>query len=114
MTDEIGYAADPEEDDHRRDLDGRVVTRGLNLLPRHIKLMPHLAEKDLSQTVYHNLEENPESIVLGVNDYALLVTEGQSMRTAGRAEVVLFEPGKEPQHFEPGSDVSNLLIPRKK
>ncbi len=114
MTDEIGYAADPEEDEHRRDSRGRVITTGLNVLPRHIKLMPHLADKDLPETVYKNLEEYPDSIVIGLNDYSLLVTEGRSMRTAGQAEVVLFERGQEPQRFEPGSDVSHLLVPRQK
>jgi peptidase E len=112
MTEEIGYAADPETSSHRRNPNGTVITKGLSLLPSHIRLMPHLAEKDLEETVYRNIEENPENIVLGLHDYSLLVVEGHHMHTAGQAEVVLFEQGKAPQIFEPGSDISNLLVPR--
>lgn len=112
MTEEIGYAADPEEPFHRRNPDGTVITKGLNVLPRHIRLMPHLADKNWTETVYRNIEEYPDTKVIGLNDYSLLIVEGQTMRTAGRAEVVLFERGKAPQTFGPGSDVSHLLVPR--
>jgi dipeptidase E len=87
----------------------------LNLLPFQIN--PHYLDANPEghggETRQQRIEEflvvNREMKVLGLREASLLFVEGNLMKLLGSRPLRLFEFGKEPVEFEPGSDLSQFL-----
>ncbi len=87
----------------------------LNLVPFQIN--PHYLDANPQghggETRQQRIEEflaiNRETKVLGLREASMLLIENNTMKLLGSRKLRLFEFGKEPIEFEPGTDLSFLL-----
>ncbi len=87
----------------------------LNLIPFQIN--PHYLDANPAghggETRQQRIEEflavNRDVKVAGLREASLLYLEGNLLKLLGKRPLRLFQFGKEPQEFEPGSDLSFLL-----
>lgn len=87
----------------------------LNLIPFQIN--PHYLDANPKghggETRQQRIEEflavNHNIKVAGLREASLLYIEGKSMKLMGKRNMRLFEHGKEPVEYKPGSDLSFLL-----
>ena len=87
----------------------------LNLVPFQIN--PHYLDANVQghggETRQQRIEEflavNRDVKVLGLREASLLLVEDDKMKLLGSRKLRLFEFGKEPVEYEPGSDLSFLL-----
>lgn len=105
------YADDPILSNHYQS-DGTVRTDGLNLLPDHIRFMPHLDDPNIEGIMQRIVNEDPSKLVLGVRDNSIVLIRGTNMQVEGTAETVLVKSGEETIVFQPGTNISSLLNPQ--
>ena len=87
----------------------------LNLIPFQIN--PHYLDANPEghggETRQQRIEEflsiNRNTKVLGLREATMLLIENNSMKLLGSRKLRLFQFGKEPKEFEPGSDLTFLL-----
>ncbi len=87
----------------------------LNLIPFQIN--PHYLDANPEghggETRQQRIEEflaiNRDVAVAGLREASLLYLDGKLLKLLGKRPMVLFRYGKEPEEFQPGSDLSFLL-----
>jgi dipeptidase E len=91
--------------------------RALNLVPFNINphyLDPNPDSKHMGETREQRIAEFHEMndrVVVGLREGAMLRVEGPAMTLKGSTGARVFRKGQQPEEFEPGSDMSSLLLP---
>jgi dipeptidase E len=53
---------------------------------------------------------NRQETIVGLRESTLLQVEGEKIELMGARPMRVFQFGREPQEFEPGSDINFLLV----